>query len=48
MRPHRLGLAQLERYGSGTQRLAVRIASGISACHTRALGLGIICGKRSR
>ena len=50
VRAQRLGLAQLERYGSGTERLAVRVAwripGPISACYANAIVLGVIRATR--
>jgi hypothetical protein len=50
VRAQRLGLAQLERYGSGTERFAVRVAfpSRISACYACAIVLGVIRATRGR
>jgi hypothetical protein len=48
VRPQRLGLAQLERYGSGTERFAVRVAWRIPGRHgyAHAIGLGVIRATR--
>ena len=48
VRAQRLGLAQLERYGSGTERFAVRVAWHIPGRHgyANAIGLGVIRATR--
>jgi len=46
VRAQRLGLAQRECYGSGTERLAVAFPVRISACYANAIGLGVICATR--
>jgi len=50
VRAQRLGLAQLERYGSGTERFAVRVAfpGCISACYANGIVLGVIRATRGR
>jgi len=48
VRAQRLGLAQLERYGGGTERFAVRVAWRIPSRHgyAHAIGLGVIRATR--
>jgi hypothetical protein len=48
VRAQRLGLAQLERYGSGTERFAVRVAWRIPGRHgyACAIVLGVIRATR--
>ena len=48
VRAFRLGLAQLERDGSGTERLAVRVARRIPGRrgHACAIGFGVIRATR--
>ena len=46
VRAQRLGLAQHERYGGGTERLAGVVPGRISACYANARVFGVIRATR--